>query len=82
MRTPEWKYVEYLADDTAELYHLEPDPHEMSNLYPSSEHEEILAELQADLREWWAETDGDTDAWTNEPELDFKMPDPESLVEE
>ncbi|GAB3686607.1 sulfatase [Salinarchaeum chitinilyticum] len=82
VRTPEWKYVEYLGDDTAELYHLESDPHEMSNLYPSSEHEAILADLQADLREWWSETDGDTEAWTTEPELDFEMPDPESLVEE
>lgn len=79
VRTPEWKYVEYLADDTAELYHLSTDPHEMRNLYPDPDHEAITVRLQDELEEWWTSTGGDTDVWASEPTLDFEMPDPDSL---
>ncbi len=82
MRTSEWKYIEYLADDTAELYNLDSDPDEMMNLYPDFEYEGIITELRSELEEWWFSTGGDTDAWTSGPTLDFKMPDSDSLEAE
>jgi N-sulfoglucosamine sulfohydrolase len=46
----------YLFRPRHELYDLERDPRELVNLAKSSEHAEILAELQAKLKAWQEET--------------------------
>ncbi|MFC6723402.1 sulfatase [Halobium palmae] len=71
MRTPKWKYVEYLADDTGELYDLTEDPGEMRNLYGESDYDGVVADLASDLEEWWRATGGDAAAWADEPAVDF-----------
>jgi N-sulfoglucosamine sulfohydrolase len=43
-----------------ELYDLEVDPHELTNLADSTEHAALLAELQANLRAWQEKT---ADPW-------------------
>ncbi len=45
LRTSRWKLNEY-ADDLGELYDLETDPHETTNLYGQPEHAAIQRELQ------------------------------------
>ncbi len=45
IRTSRWKLNEY-ADDLGELYDLETDPHETTNLYGRPEHAAIQQELQ------------------------------------
>jgi choline-sulfatase len=74
VRTRDWKYVEYLADDTDELYHMAEDPGETTNLAggvdvttdqpggPDYDHHETR--LRDLVREWWDETGGDTQQWT------------------
>ena len=41
-----WRYIRY-ADGGEELYHIEPDPFEWTNLAGKNEHEKKLAELRA-----------------------------------
>jgi choline-sulfatase len=63
VRTRQWKYVEYLTDNTDELYHMTDDPHELHNLAGDPEHAKIEAELRKQVRSWWERTDGDEETW-------------------
>lgn len=50
-----WKLiVRDSSDSKLELFHLEADPYEQTNL--SRTHPEIAARLKRDLQEWWADT--------------------------
>ena len=46
----------YLHRPRYELYDLESDPHEVNNLAADSDHQEILADLQAQLEQWQKQT--------------------------
>ena len=49
---PGFKYIHYVdLEDVDELYDLETDPNEMSNLIDSGEHAEIRAQMEARLDE-------------------------------
>ncbi|WP_435146100.1 sulfatase family protein [Halobaculum sp. P14] len=72
VRTPRWKLVEYLKDDDGELYDLDADPGETTNLYGDPDYADVTDRLHADLEDWWAATDGDTDEWVSEPSLSFR----------
>ena len=51
VRTKGWKYCQHLTD-RHELYDLENDPHEMSNLIDEARCARELSELQLTLAEW------------------------------
>ncbi|MPY88794.1 MAG: sulfatase-like hydrolase/transferase [Luteitalea sp.] len=52
-RTAQWKLVRhYYANFLDELYHLEKDPTEMTNLYRNPEYQQIRQELEGQLLEW------------------------------
>lgn len=63
VRTTRWKFVEYLRDETNELYDLRDDPHEMRNLATDPAFTGTMDRLQQSVRAWWDETDGDDDQW-------------------
>lgn len=46
----------YLHRPRYELYDLERDPHEVNNLAADSDHQQILADLQAQLERWQKQT--------------------------
>ena len=50
VRTKDWKYIEYDTGER-ELYDLKVDPFEMNNLAKEPGHEQIIATLQAQLKE-------------------------------
>jgi arylsulfatase A-like enzyme len=55
VRTARWKYVHYAFDEgVGELYDLEADPHELTNLFARSETAEVLAEMRLTLLRWLA----------------------------
>ena len=61
VRTDKYKYIRYHGIwDTNEFYDLENDPHETTNLIASSEHQEIIKELNSALYDWMESTDGMT----------------------
>ena len=54
-----YKLIVY-QNHEGELYDLEADPYELSNLFTSPRHGEIVSDLEAELRAWLEKT-GDTD---------------------
>lgn len=65
VRTADWKFVEYLTDDTDEFYHIAEDPLELDNLAGTpavSANETRHREL---VQEWWDRTDGDAEFWAS-----------------
>jgi len=57
--TPRWKYVRaYGLWDVPELYDIENDPHELVNLFHDPDHHERAIEMDKQLFELLAETDG------------------------
>jgi arylsulfatase A-like enzyme len=67
VRTPDWKYVEYLGDEGEELYHLAADPGETENL--AGERPEAETRLRGLVEDWWEHTGGDQAAWAGDVEL-------------
>lgn len=63
VRTPQWKYVKYVADDVAELYEIAEDPHEMENLAPDARYDTVSQALDKRIEGWWSRTDGDWEEW-------------------
>jgi arylsulfatase A-like enzyme len=57
--TDRYKYSIYLSPGEEELYDLQSDPHEMTNLANSADHRDTLDALRARLADWRRET-GDT----------------------
>lgn len=56
IRTERYKYIRYLElEGMAELYDLQTDPYEMENLVDSAEHQDLLAEMRAELERLVAE---------------------------
>ena len=52
LRTERWKYIRYLdLKEMDELYDLQADPYEMTNLIDASDAQEALVELKAELSE-------------------------------
>jgi choline-sulfatase len=70
VRTPDWKFVEYLDGDGAELYHLAEDPHELTNLAGDADYEGVESRLRSAVADWWTEAGGDTEAWVTSPTPD------------
>jgi choline-sulfatase len=64
VRTRDWKYVEYLTDDTDELYRPSEDPHEIENLSGDPSHADAESRLRARVRDWWDRPEGDEVQWT------------------
>ncbi len=59
VRTERYKYLHYHGIwDTDELYDLQNDPEEMTNLIDEPEHEQLITELNKRLLDWLRETDG------------------------
>ena len=60
VRTGRYKLIEYYKEDGYwELFDLQTDPHELKNLYTEPGHDELKAELTAELRrlqEYYGET--------------------------
>lgn len=64
VRTADWKYVEYVTDDSSELYDLRDDPGEMINLAAQPEHADTKQRLKGLIQDWWTETGGENVDWT------------------
>lgn len=58
-----WKLVEYLDPDDGQLFDLETDPGEMSNLYESPQHAELRSELLLTISKWRAHSQLRTSSW-------------------
>jgi arylsulfatase A-like enzyme len=59
VRTNRYKYIHYHGIwDVDELYDLQNDPEEMSNLIDSKEHEDLIKKLNNRMFEWLEKTDG------------------------
>jgi N-acetylglucosamine-6-sulfatase len=59
VRTDRYKYLHYHGIwDTDELYDLQNDPEEMTNLIHESQHKKLIEELNKRLFDWLRETDG------------------------
>ncbi|HVE75547.1 MAG TPA: sulfatase-like hydrolase/transferase [Actinomycetota bacterium] len=56
VRNQRWKYVWY-ANCDEELYDLQDDPDELSNIAGATEHDELKRELKDALLEWTVETE-------------------------
>ncbi|NLF31373.1 MAG: sulfatase-like hydrolase/transferase [Planctomycetes bacterium] len=56
VRTDRWKYTRYPDIDQHELYDLQADPHEMTNLADAPGHAGRVAELRAELERLMRET--------------------------
>ena len=54
-----YKLIAY-QNHASELYDLESDPYELTNLYTSSRHGDTISEMEAELQSWLDKT-GDTD---------------------
>ena len=54
VRTQEWKYVHRYENGMHELYHLREDPNEDLNLYGQPGTKDKVAELRANLVDWFA----------------------------
>jgi len=54
LRTRDWKYVHRYPDGPHELYHLEADAGEASNLVADAAHAGKLRELRGQLERWFA----------------------------
>ncbi|MFB6147052.1 MAG: sulfatase [Halobacteriaceae archaeon] len=63
VRTRDWKYVDYLADDAAELYDVSADPLERQNRADDPAHADVRASLSETVRDWWQRTGGDDVDW-------------------
>lgn len=57
IRTGRWKYVYYTDGPCDELYDMEADPHELTNLARSPEHGGTVRELRDRLLHWLAESE-------------------------
>jgi len=55
VRTRQWKYV-WNATDRDELYDLENDPAELTNLAAEESTKEIMAQMRRRLHQWMVET--------------------------
>ena len=53
IRTRRWKLVYYAGLAEGELYDMQSDPDELRNLYNSVGHQEVRAELQQRLLDWY-----------------------------
>jgi arylsulfatase len=51
IRTHDWKYIDE-PDGICELYDLNADPHELTNLWNHPDYQEIQTELQMQLKAW------------------------------
>jgi N-acetylglucosamine-6-sulfatase len=49
IRTDRWKYVEWPGTAEHELYDLDADPYELTNVFPDAGHEDVIAALAAAL---------------------------------
>jgi arylsulfatase A-like enzyme len=59
IRTERYKYMHYYGIwDVDELYDLQNDPNEMTNLINSPEHQELAKELKMRVFDWLKETGG------------------------
>jgi len=67
LRTRNWKYVEYLRDETDELYHVAEDPREMKNRSDDPEYTDVESRLRDAVRQWWDDTGGDEEDWQTPP---------------
>lgn len=60
VRTDRWKYVHYYKEPFYdELYDLENDPYEMTNLIESPAHEDTLSHMKSELKRLMAKYDDD-----------------------
>ncbi|OVE84911.1 sulfatase-like hydrolase/transferase [Natronolimnobius baerhuensis] len=62
VRTDRYKYV-YNGPDIDELYDLERDPAELTNLIDHPEYGDVRAEIRERLVDWMAETDDPNQGW-------------------
>lgn len=67
VRTRDWKYVEYLRDDTDELYRMGQDPYEIENRSGDPECAAVRSRLRDAVRQWWDDTGGDEAEWGTPP---------------
>jgi arylsulfatase A-like enzyme len=67
-----WKLIRYPHINQTQLFDLQADPHELTNLAGSPEHRDRVAELMAELERWQRET-GDTTPLTSENPLPWEI---------
>ena len=72
VRWKQWRFVHYPRDmfegqDVGELYDIEADPMETTNLYRSAEHQPIVAECRRRLVDWLVQTSGIVTSLPNPP---------------
>jgi choline-sulfatase len=57
VRTRRWKYTHDVVGDGDELYDLQEDPWELTNLAADPRHAQVLAEMRLRLLDWCLETE-------------------------
>lgn len=57
VRTHRWKYTHDVTGEVDELYDLEADPWELTNLAGRGEYEPVVAEMRRHLLDWMLETE-------------------------
>ncbi len=60
LRTNRWSYLRY-SDGTEELYDMQADPNQFSNLVGNSAHAETIADLRQRLEQWTSQNQGRSD---------------------
>lgn len=63
-RTRQWKYVHFLDGAAGQLFDLEADPFEETNLWASAEHESVRAAMHERLSHWRLTSGYETRDWT------------------
>jgi arylsulfatase len=66
VRNRDWKLVHFLDQPDGQLFDLNADPDEVSNLWNSPEHTEQKDELLANLREWRIRSGLNTKEWSRD----------------
>ena len=64
IRSQKWKLVHFLGLECGQLFNLEEDPHELTNLWSNPSVAEIKAKLLNQLMEWHIESQVQTRTWS------------------
>ena len=64
VRTRRWKYVHFLDGSDGQLFDLESDPFEETNLWHSADHADCRRDMHDRLTTWRLQSGYETREWT------------------